>query len=500
MPPPPFKQALFDRLRRFHSSHLEQHRQEYLRKLKWIEWMQGEGGECNDKGPREQCPLDKDHPWMRERWRMQRRMFLWFGATILLTLVVVVGVMRMVIREGPPICKEESQIRHFHQITFERVWDNPVERAWMARQWHTEFGTTLRLVDASGNILNQYGDAPCDKPRLVIDVGPPELPKGQVVLCYVNDPYAAKKAQHLGLALMVAGCVVWAISGIIARRVAGPLTEITRVAQDIGAGKYSSRINAERYKGEVGVLGYVLNDMAERVERQMADQRALLAAVSHEIRTPLARLRILAEMARDKSDDQKTIDKIDAEVVEIDQLVSELLANSRIDFSALNVSPLDARLIATDALERADVDPTVLSFEAAHPQFRGDPTLVARAVLNLIENAKRHGGGVTEVRVYEEGERIFFEVHDEGPGLDETEAEKIFQPFYRGRNSSERSVGLGLALVRRIAQAHGGDAYAHNRPEGRGACVGVSFSSTQAPYIDPSPSRSRQATPAIALT
>jgi signal transduction histidine kinase len=453
-------------------------------------------GACSSEDPRGRpsCPFEKDHPWMRERWRMQRRMFLWFGATILLTLVVVVGVMRLVVQEGPPICKVESQIRRFHQISFERVWDRPEERYWMAEQWHREFGADLLLLDASGAVLSHHGNSRCDSPKMSIPLGPPERPRGQVFLCDVDDPFAAKKAQHLGLALLAAGFTLWAVSGIISRRVARPLTEITRVAQDIGAGKLHSRIDAERYKGEVGILGFVLNDMAARVEQQMADQRAMLAAVSHEIRTPLARLRILAEMAREQGASREAIDRIDAEVIEIDQLVSELLANSRLDFSALTLSPLDARRVATDALEQADVDPTLLSFDAEQPMFRGDPTLVARAVLNLLENAKRHGGGVVELRVFEQEGRIHFEVHDEGPGLDETETEKIFQPFYRGRNSTERSVGLGLALVRRIAQAHGGDAYALNRIEGPGACVGVSFSLAEAPVHTPisSPSQGRQ--------
>lgn len=478
-----------DRFARFRHEHLEHHRRWHLQKIERIERMQ--------QGDRAPCPLDKDHPWMRERWRMQRRMFLWFGATIMLTLVVVAGVIRVLTSEGAPICKEESRIRHFHKVSFERVWERPDERLWMAQQWHTEFGATIRLLDASGNELTRQGEGSCDSPRMTIDLGTPDHPLGQVVVCQVSDPFAAKRAQNLSVALLVAGCTLWAISGIIARRVARPLSEITRVAQDIGAGKLHSRVDIGRHKGEVGVLGYVLNDMAARIERQMADQRALLAAVSHEIRTPLARIRILAEMARD-TDPASALDKIDAEVVEIDQLVSELLANSRIDFSALALGPLDARRVATDALEQADIDPTILSFDAPNPSFRGDPTLVTRAVLNLLENARRHGGGPTEVLVFRRDNQIFFEVHDEGPGLDEADSARIFQPFYRGRNSTERSVGLGLALVRRIAQAHGGDAYAHNRPEGRGACVGVSFAAAEEPVPAPSPSRSHQPTPSLA--
>jgi signal transduction histidine kinase len=111
--------------------------------------------------------------------------------------------------------------------------------------------------------------------------------------------------------------------------------------------------------------------------------------------------------------------------------------------------------------------------------FLGDATLVARAVGNLLENAKRHAGGAARLRILERGPRIAFEVDDDGPGFAPGEEEQVFQPFYRGKNGGEKngvSVGLGLALVKRIAEAHGGRAYAQNRegPDGKkGARVGI---------------------------
>ncbi|RYE92637.1 MAG: HAMP domain-containing histidine kinase [Myxococcales bacterium] len=442
---------------------------------------------------------DTSHPFMRERWRMQRHMFLWFGATIMLTMVVVGGVFRLMMKEGPTLCREESRVRHFHKASFERVWDRPEERQALVQLWATEFGATVSLRDAHGHELSREGTGSCDSPKMVVDLGRPDEPKGQVVLCSVEERDTGEKARNLGLALLAAACTVWAISGIIARRVARPLGELTRVAQDLGAGRFDSRVEAAPHRGEIGVLGHVLNDMAARIERQMADQRALLATVSHEIRTPLARMRILVEMARDQATDPVSLDKIDAEVLEIDQLVAELLASSRIDFSALAFNPLDARRVATDALERADIDPTVLSFDAPRPIFRGDPTLVSRAVLNLLENARRHAGGVTELRVFEAEGRIVFEVHDQGPGLAPGDSDKIFQPFYRGRNNDGRSVGLGLALVKRIAQAHGGDAAAFNHPDGRGACVTVSFALPTVDIPPPVPSSQSHLSSAMAL-
>ena len=94
--------------------------------------------------------------------------------------------------------------------------------------------------------------------------------------------------------------------------------------------------------GEVGVLADAVNDMARRIERQLNDQRELLAAVSHEIRSPLARLRVLTELLRGQSRaDAATLDKVEREIVEVDDLIGKLLASSRLDFGTLSLQTLE---------------------------------------------------------------------------------------------------------------------------------------------------------------
>jgi signal transduction histidine kinase len=143
------------------------------------------------------------------------------------------------------------------------------------------------------------------------------------------------------------------------------------------------------------------------------------------------------------------------------------------------------------ALERAGADPTALVVEAvtmgpqAAPnpgapssrqvQVLADATLLGRALVNLLDNAKKHGGGVEALKVKRENGHVAFEVEDRGDGFAEGDESKVFEPFYRrGENGS---LGLGLALVKRIAEAHGGRAYAENRGEG-GARVGVELPAT----------------------
>lgn len=292
-----------------------------------------------------------------------------------------------------------------------------------------------------------------------------------------------KPPSHVGFGVFVALFVLWTFSRFMARRIASPMVELERVAREIGAGNIGSRIEIDRRMrmGEFPVLAHAINDMADRIEKQLSDQRALLATVSHEIRTPLARMRLLVEFARDEADEArraKNLDELDAEVVGVDALVSELLAASRIDFGALRRTELIAYDVAKQALERVGPADAAIDDQSDGATFLGDATLVARAVGNLLENAKRHAGGAVRVRIATRGPRIAFEVEDGGPGLAPGEEKQIFEPFWRGKNGdSTTSVGLGLALVKRIAEAHGGRAYAENR-EGGGALVGIELART----------------------
>ncbi len=174
----------------------------------------------------------------------------------------------------------------------------------------------------------------------------------------------------------------------------------------------------------------------------------------------------------------RTLDEVEGEVLEMDRLVGELLASARMDFAAVTRVTLDGRDVAARALERAGLPPTLLQVDAVQRTFQGDPTLLGRALANLLENATRHGGGATALRLTEEGASLVFAVEDSGPGFARGEDAALFQPFRRGttsRQGEQAGLGLGLALVRRIAEAHGGLAFASNRPEG-GARVGFRVS------------------------
>lgn len=295
------------------------------------------------------------------------------------------------------------------------------------------------------------------------------------------------ETSHAVMGCLFAGVVLWSFSRMMARRIASPMAEFERIAHEIGSGNMRARVDLHDRRmqfGEMPLLAFTINEMAERLEKQLSDQRALLATVSHEIRTPLARMRLLVEFARDSDEVKRAaqLEELDKEIIGVDALVSELLAASRIDFGALQRTELIAYDLARQALERVGPVGAALDDQSEGATFLGDPTLIARAVGNLLENAKRHGGGAVRLCILERGPRIAFEVEDDGPGFSAGEEKQVFEPFYRGKSARTGggrgdSVGLGLALVKRIAEAHGGRAYAKNR-EGGGALVGIELART----------------------
>ena len=266
------------------------------------------------------------------------------------------------------------------------------------------------------------------------------------------------------LALVLLG--LWTIAGALAWRLTWPLLVTVRAARAIGDGKFDTRIDARRHRGELAVLAHALNDMAARIEQQLRDQKALLAAVSHELRTPLGHLRVLIETARDR-DDWAALDAVERELVALDDLVGRLLASSRLEFGRVERRPLEVGALVADVALAAGVGADAIAADG-DTTAAIDPTLTRRAVANLIDNATRHGGGVVAVRIERRGEEVVVEVDDAGPGLPpdlDADGGRAFVPSTGG------GLGLGLALVARIAAAHDGRVWAVARPGG-GARVG----------------------------
>jgi signal transduction histidine kinase len=224
----------------------------------------------------------------------------------------------------------------------------------------------------------------------------------------------------------------------------------------------------------VGALADSVNEMAERIEHQLKEERELLAAVSHEVRSPLARLRVLVELAGSEGVGSTRLAEIEAEIVGLDALIGKLLASSRLEFGTLTRTTLGAGALARRAIEGLNLPLGLLDDSSDGALLDVDPTLVGRALGNLLENAVRHAGGVERLSVTADGERVRFEVLDRGPGFAKEVLDRAFEPFYSTgatAASNSSSLGLGLSLVSRIAKAHGGRAFAENREDGGARAV-----------------------------
>ncbi len=401
------------------------------------------------------------------RFHLRRRLFFWFAFIVLLTAGAVATMAGLTSSGDGSWRLQVERARTWVGHQFASTWDDPARREMFARQTAEDLAVDLELFDASGGSLEKIGQ-PCAHGNFDIPVDRAGARLGTVRVCtpHAMGPIGGRRFL-MGLAVVVA--LLWFASGRMSRRLARPMDDLVRTVQKIGEGDLKARAEVRRRDGEFGVVAEAVNEMAARIEKLMAEQRELLAAVSHELRTPLSRMRLLTEIARGAGVSEKTCDDLDREVVEMDQLVGQLLAHSRVEFGALQKRRLLVSDAVGSALERAGLkrellDSTVESLEA-------DPTLLARALANLFDNAQKHGGGATKVVVREQGGKVSLAVHDAGPGIPKGEEAKVFEPFHRGDHARE-GLGLGLALVQRIAQAHGGRAWAQGGEQG-GAIVAI---------------------------
>jgi two-component system, OmpR family, sensor kinase len=258
----------------------------------------------------------------------------------------------------------------------------------------------------------------------------------------------------------------------IVRRLTLRLEDLRRGVERWGEGDLSVRV-PEKGNDEVGFLARRFNHAAERVEVLVKSHKSLLANASHELRSPLARIRMGLELM-EPPPSPRTRDEITRNIAELDQLVDEILLASRLDARESDigtVESVDLTGLAAEESARAGAELDACG-SAQTVVVNGVPKLLRRAIRNLLENARRYSDGPVLVRIARaDAGGAEVRVCDRGPGVPEPERERIFEPFYRLRGASEREggVGLGLALVRSIAQRHHGSAHCEANPGG-GAC------------------------------
>lgn len=293
------------------------------------------------------------------------------------------------------------------------------------------------------------------------------LPDGRWLEAVAPNEHERRFGHFFGF-LGVVGAVMAAGCWPVARRITRRLELLQHGVDRWGEGALDTRVPVLGHD-EIAELAARFNTSADRIQALVEGQRRMLASASHELRSPLARVRMALELLADGDPArQRLVDGAERDVVELDELIGDLLLASRLEARPVATEPVDLGAIAAEEAARVGATAT------GEGVVRGDAKALRRMVRNLLENAVRYGAAPIEVAV--QGGHL--RVSDRGPGVAESERERIWEPFYRpaGHKESDGGVGLGLALVKQIAERHGGSASCAPR-EGGGTTFRVDLPS-----------------------
>jgi signal transduction histidine kinase len=301
------------------------------------------------------------------------------------------------------------------------------------------------------------------------------LPGGYNLLVGRDVARFAPLARHFwtGLAGAVAVLSIAGVLGgvLIRRAILARIISIRQTVLAIVQGDLSHRLPSRISGDELDTLSQTINGMLDQIEQLINGIRDVSNSIAHDLRTPLAELRSrLEELSLTRPTDEETFAEIDGAVADVDRVIrifNALLRLAEIDtgmrrsgFVQVNANELAAEVVEfySPAAEVKDVS---LTFTSDGPVLvSGDPTLLAQAVGNLVDNALKYAGeqGAVKVEVKHRADgSVEICVADDGPGIPDAEKPKVAQRFYRGDASrGTPGVGLGLSLVQAVAKLHGG--------------------------------------------
>lgn len=332
-----------------------------------------------------------------------------------------------------------------------------------------------------GFVERHGGDGSRRPSDIAFPVAPDGEPVGYVVVVPPPRPRPPLPPELILLALVLVSVGVAAV--VLGGTLARPLDRLARTAHALGSGDLAARTGIAR-RDEVGAVARAFDDMADRMSALLRGQTELIANVAHELRTPLARIHVALDLAAegDAAVARESLAEIAEDLAELEVLVSDVLATARMDLAGNTASG------ATPPLHRASLDAALVVRQAAerlrqrHPQRRldveiapdlpaieGDAVLLRRAVENLLDNARKYSPDDAEIRLRmsRRDDTALIEVIDRGEGIAQEDLDRLFTPFFRADRSRARAtggVGLGLALSKRIIEAHGGTLTARSAP------------------------------------
>jgi len=324
------------------------------------------------------------------------------------------------------------------------------------------------LIDADGNASYLYEAASID---LIIRLGPIATPEDGLLLRLLPPIFYLS---------------IFALVGLWLRPILKDIDVISAGAQRFAADFREPPATAERTT-ELTALAGNLDDMAARLSGVLRSQKELIAALSHEMRTPLARLRFALAVIADKSD-AKLEDRLGAmtdDVQEIDDLVAAMLNYARLDHpdTEMHWQDVPAAAWLSKIVDKTQSDPVEIALNLADTPHavRMDPRLMELALSNLLVNARKYAKREARCSLVQADDSYLLTIEDDGGGVPEDEREKVFKAFTRiddSRNRETGGYGLGLAVVARVAELHGGRASVDASPGLGGARFSIRWPPT----------------------
>ncbi|TMJ20964.1 MAG: HAMP domain-containing protein [Alphaproteobacteria bacterium] len=275
------------------------------------------------------------------------------------------------------------------------------------------------------------------------------------------DPWLSAR---LGLATLLLYLIVLGATLFVAARLARPLRDLAAAAERFG-GREAPPTVASRGPSDLRRAIDAFNAMNGRVVALLDEKDRMLGAIGHDLRTPLASLRIRAESVEDEEERAAMA----ATIAEMASMLEDIVVLARSGRAREPERAMDVTALADALVEEQRALGRSVTLLPSDPQpAKVQPTLLRRAIRNLIDNAVKYAGSAT-VEVRRETGRVVIAVADTGPGLPPDQLERVTEPFYRVEQSRNRDTGgsgLGLAIARAAAESHAGELRLMNRPEG----------------------------------
>jgi len=293
-----------------------------------------------------------------------------------------------------------------------------------------------------------------------------QLKDGVLQLLVPRERVTASNADIFVLWMIGSSLVLIGIAILFLRNQIKPIERLAYAAESYGKGRNVTEFKAYG-AAEVRRAATAFMQMRERIERFVQQRTDMLAGISHDLKTPLTRLKLQLAMMRPDEDTAA----MGGDIAEMERMLNEYLEFARGEGGG-EAEPADLAVLAAEAVAdagRAHDGASRITLSIAEPlTVAVKRNAIKRCLVNLIDNALKYGGRV-QVELKRTGRRVELSVDDDGPGIPEDRREEAFRPFHRldeGRNLQAGGVGLGLAITRDIARAHGGDVRLEKSPMG----------------------------------